>query len=256
MAYTANQLVGMGYQGYTGWGDAEANADFIATKGQGKGGPTSSGNNSTPATAPASTANTIDTAKQVAQFNIAQNQPAIQTLQNEGITVNEQYQNLINQYTTQQKQEYAGRGLNTTDPSVQSAITQGELPFQAQRDVTQAQINNAIGQYQTGDPNQSVQAALTLSQIQQGIPLQQAQANLYGAQANQAQYVPINYQGGLFNTTTQQMAPGANLAALFANNGASGNTTGNTAAPQNGATYVDNNGITHTYVNGQWGVTQ
>ncbi len=36
MAYTAQQLVQMGYGGYAGWGDAEANADFNATGGSGK----------------------------------------------------------------------------------------------------------------------------------------------------------------------------------------------------------------------------
>lgn len=43
---TASQLVQMGYHGYAGWGDAEANADFNATGGRGKGGPTGAGNNS------------------------------------------------------------------------------------------------------------------------------------------------------------------------------------------------------------------
>ena len=33
---TAAQLVSQGYGGYQGWGDAEANADFNATKGSGK----------------------------------------------------------------------------------------------------------------------------------------------------------------------------------------------------------------------------
>ena len=41
--YTAQQLVNMGYYGYAGWGDAEADADFKATNGAGKGGPSSSG---------------------------------------------------------------------------------------------------------------------------------------------------------------------------------------------------------------------
>src|SRR3990167_8424594 len=40
--YTAQQLVNMGYYGYAGWGDAEADADFKATNGAGKGGPSSS----------------------------------------------------------------------------------------------------------------------------------------------------------------------------------------------------------------------
>src|ERR1035437_1123676 len=39
MAYSASQLVGMGYTGYQGWGDAGANADFNATGGAGKGSP-------------------------------------------------------------------------------------------------------------------------------------------------------------------------------------------------------------------------
>lgn len=36
---TAQQLVNMGYTGYAGWDDAGANADFNATGGSGKGGP-------------------------------------------------------------------------------------------------------------------------------------------------------------------------------------------------------------------------
>jgi len=36
MAYTATQLAQMGYGGYAGWGDAEANADYLATGGSGK----------------------------------------------------------------------------------------------------------------------------------------------------------------------------------------------------------------------------
>lgn len=38
---TAQQLIDAGYTGYQGWGDAEANADFNATNGAGKGGPVS-----------------------------------------------------------------------------------------------------------------------------------------------------------------------------------------------------------------------
>ena len=40
---TAQDLVDMGYYGYTGWGDDEAIADFNATQGAGKGGPSSGG---------------------------------------------------------------------------------------------------------------------------------------------------------------------------------------------------------------------
>lgn len=36
MAYTTQQLINMGYGGYAGWGDAEANANFLATGGSGK----------------------------------------------------------------------------------------------------------------------------------------------------------------------------------------------------------------------------
>lgn len=46
MAYTAQQLVDMGYYGYRGWGDAEANADFMATGGSGKGSATSTSSGS------------------------------------------------------------------------------------------------------------------------------------------------------------------------------------------------------------------
>jgi hypothetical protein len=43
---TAQDLVNMGYYGYTGWGDREAIADFNATGGQGKGGATAGGGTS------------------------------------------------------------------------------------------------------------------------------------------------------------------------------------------------------------------
>jgi len=45
MAYTAQQLIDMGYGGYAGWGDAEANANFLATGGSGKEGGSSGGGN-------------------------------------------------------------------------------------------------------------------------------------------------------------------------------------------------------------------
>src|SRR5688572_13614233 len=38
---TATELVAQGYHGYQGWGNAEAAADFAATQGSGKGGPSS-----------------------------------------------------------------------------------------------------------------------------------------------------------------------------------------------------------------------
>lgn len=40
---SAQDLINMGYYGYQGWGDAEALADFRATGGQGKGGPSQAG---------------------------------------------------------------------------------------------------------------------------------------------------------------------------------------------------------------------
>jgi hypothetical protein len=57
MAYTASQLVGMGFEGYTGWGDTEANANYLATNGSGKGSlknPAGPSANPTPTIAPAS----------------------------------------------------------------------------------------------------------------------------------------------------------------------------------------------------------
>ena len=40
---SAQSLINQGYYGYQGWSDAAADADFNATKGSGKGGPTNSG---------------------------------------------------------------------------------------------------------------------------------------------------------------------------------------------------------------------
>lgn len=43
---SASSLVAQGYTGYRGWGDTEADYDFAATGGAGKGGPSSGGNSS------------------------------------------------------------------------------------------------------------------------------------------------------------------------------------------------------------------
>jgi len=76
---SASSLVSQGYYGYAGWGDAEADADFRATGGAGKGGPSSKSSSSSGGGA--ASIDPIELAKKYQQFQVEANQPAIQQLQ-------------------------------------------------------------------------------------------------------------------------------------------------------------------------------
>jgi len=71
-------LIDQGYGGYAGWGGAEAEADFKATGGAGK--QTSGGGSSYSTSSYNSVPNMLDSAKQVQQFQLEANQPAIESL--------------------------------------------------------------------------------------------------------------------------------------------------------------------------------
>jgi hypothetical protein len=72
----AQSLVQQGYKGYQGWGDAEAEADFKATGGAGKGGPSSSGGGSG-----FSSVNPQDTIRAAIDAMKEANKPAVESLQ-------------------------------------------------------------------------------------------------------------------------------------------------------------------------------
>jgi len=155
----AQDLVSKGFYGYAGWGDAEAAADFNATGGSGKGGPTSSSTSTSSSSGgiPQSS-NVIDTARQLQQFNIESNQPAIQSLQasipettskyaterqrleSQKVPLKDRYSNLLNQIksseTADVKQqeiatarEFGRRGIPTTSGIAEQTLAEKLSPI-------------------------------------------------------------------------------------------------------------------------------
>ena len=145
----AQDLVNKGYYGYAGWRDAEAQADFAATGGSGKGSPISSSGGG----GASNTSNAIETAKQLLQFQQSANQPAISSLQasipevsakfattkqgleGQKVPLEQRYQNLldsinankeqdINQQNLTLSREFGRRGIPTTSGLFEQ--TQGE----------------------------------------------------------------------------------------------------------------------------------
>jgi len=141
MAYTAQQLQNMGYYGYAGWGDAEANANYLATGGAGKGGPSSSGGGNNSSSSPNTYQSSFQNAYQMQQ---QANQPSIDlinqslaglpaiTAQKQGIIDTSKsnlktiYDNLLAKITGKNNQimssEYAKRGIPMSSGMVQQDI--------------------------------------------------------------------------------------------------------------------------------------
>jgi len=82
---SVEDLVRGGYYGYQGWQTPEALADFAATGGAGKGGPTSGGG------IPGATTNYADIAQQMLQLQKQAAQPAIQSLEASRPEVSQRY---------------------------------------------------------------------------------------------------------------------------------------------------------------------
>ncbi len=205
MAYTAQQLVGMGYQGYQGWSDTEANADFIATKGQGKGGPSS------PGATTATPQNVIGGAQQFQNFATGANQTAINTLQAGTTGQNQLYQSQLDQIAKNSTQaanaNLAARGINPQSAGlaqnqVAQSVNAAQLPIEEQQGQYNATVQNAISQLQSPNPYNAVNAALglyTTPTQQAQIAQSQAQTGLLQAQTPTAGIVPIPGYGA-YNT--------------------------------------------------------
>lgn len=131
----------------------------------------------------------IEQAKKIRQFNIESNQPYVQTLEASKTPLNQKYNDLITEITrkegvesTQQNtalsREYGKRGIPLSSGAFSQDLTEKQRPIsefytgqksQATTAAAQgeADINNLIGQLQSGDPASSIQAALQLTELSQ-----------------------------------------------------------------------------------------
>ena len=183
----------------------------------------------------------IEQAKKIRAFNIESNQPYIQTLEASKTPLQSKYQDLINEITrkegvestqtnTAMSREYGKRGIPLSSGAFTQDLMEKQRPiseyYQGQRSQAttaaaqgEADINNLIGQLQSGDPASSIQAALQLSQLsQQGyqnqienalalrrfqeleMPLGQAQIANYNQPSESDRYVSIGEGSSLFDT--------------------------------------------------------
>lgn len=223
------------YSGYSSWNDpASIVADFKATGGQGKGGPTSStpGANTSALDPTQTFNNALDQAKGIRQFNIDSAQPQISTLQSNKSNLDTQYQSLLNSIKGDQtlavnnatkatNATMAARGLSTQDPmaqtnlaGAQSAAAQPYSSLQAQTGVQQIQDENSIASQiaalQAGNPEQAISASTGIS----GLAGQLGQLGVSQQAQNFAQnYIPIPGYG-IYNTQTGSLLGGLSSTGI------------------------------------------
>jgi hypothetical protein len=200
------------FPGYAGWNDNSAiEADFRATGGSGKGGSTGGGGN---------IANPIDMAKQLNDFQIQANQPAISSLQASKAPLEQRYSDLINNIKGNQTTATNQQTVTTNNELGRRGITGGGLYDQSMtnslapigvnysnllanantgQSSDEAAINNAIAQLQAGNPSSSISGALQYTgiqnqanQFQQSLALQQQQEKL--AELAQSQNYGLSQQ--------------------------------------------------------------
>ena len=131
-----------GFPGYAGWGQTEAEADFKATGGAGKGPSTSSPSQGASNNA-ASFQDVLGNAKQLQQYQVEQNQPAIQTLQGQSSDLQDRYSKLVdsikgagsvasNAQTLATNNELGARGILPSSGLYQQQQANAQLPVAAQ----------------------------------------------------------------------------------------------------------------------------
>jgi hypothetical protein len=185
------------YSGYQSWNDPAAiMADFKATGGAGKGGPTNTQPSSSNFGATSTSNPLVDQAQQLRNFTVQANQPAVQSLEASKQPLEQRYNSLlqsmtahgstnINNQTVASNAELARRGVvggladTTTAQNLSPVIqaNQGAIGgLQSAYGQDTASINNAIAALQTGNPEGAITNALGLYSAQQQGSL--AQANL------------------------------------------------------------------------------
>lgn len=141
---SVQDLINAGYYGYNGWGNAEALADFRATGGAGKGGPTNQTASNTSSSSSSTTSNTSNPNLNTAAgyLNTAIN------------NTNSAYQNLLNSIKgrteTAVASEYGKRGIPTSSGVVSQAQGQQVTDNQAQVLAQQTGATNPLYQMLAG----------------------------------------------------------------------------------------------------------
>ena len=206
MAYTSRQLIGMGYGGYAGWGDAGANADFMATGGSGK-----KTSPSSPTGASAPTTDYASIARRQLELQREATRPAIEQLTSskEGITqaygeqkagleayrspLKEKYDTLlksiVGEQSTATSREFGRRGIPLSSGAFDQALLEQTQPQRerigAESNLAQADlerlisgigvskqgqlsaVDQAIAQLQAGGSSSAITQAMQLLQNQQ-----------------------------------------------------------------------------------------
>lgn len=216
----ANQIKAQ-YSGYAGWNDPNAIlADFKATGGAGKGGPSNSGISQA---GDSSSTDYNQIYRQQQQFQQEAVKPVVQSLEAQKAPLQARYDNLIKQLQgketqevgaqqTALSQEYGKRGIPLQSGAFQQDLLgktqqitqnyaglQGEAVASEQADlanlattIAQAQasgntnaLQNALSLYQQNQSNQNTQNAQSLAQkIYQETTLPASQASVLNTQAN------------------------------------------------------------------------
>jgi hypothetical protein len=190
----AQDLVSKGYYGYAGWGDAEAQADFNATGGSGKGGQSSpSYSNAASNVQPSSnTQSVLQNAEQIRQYNVQANQPAIANYQASKQPLQDRYKSLLDEMKSTQTTDVNKTTISTNAELAKRGVTGGlaeNTINQAVSPINQA-YTSRIGQVAAGeslDLNAIDQAIASLSSGNPSESVTTAQ-NLYNLQQQQTQY--------------------------------------------------------------------
>lgn len=180
----------------------------------GRGGNGSDAGILSPTGALAQTSAALGAAKQIRDFNIQSNQPAIQSLQKQSTDLDSRYKDLLASIKGQQSvasdkqtlatnNELARRGIGSDSGLYEQQQAMAQAPIAANYQslsanagiAQQDQVNalaQAIAQYQTGDPNAAMSAGLNINaaaqaaqQFQQNYEQQQQQ---FSAQQQQQQF--------------------------------------------------------------------
>lgn len=222
----AQDLVSKGYTGYQGWGDAEAQADFNATGGSGKGSP-----NSYSSSGASGSNNAVDIAKQLLQFQQQSNQPAIQSLQasipevsskfattkqgleSQKVPLEQRYSNLLDQIKGNQEADISQQNLTTSREFGRRGIPTTSGIFEQ----TIGEKTRPINQYYTGQATEAgiskeenlmnlnqLIASLTGEETEQTRAIQNAIAGLQAGDSSSA--ITQALQQLQMNQTSQQAA--------------------------------------------------
>ena len=237
-----------GFPGYAGWGDAEAQADFRATGGAGKGGAPAQSSVAPPPPPPAPVLDPIAEAQKIRQFNIESNQPYAASLQasipevtqrfaqtNQQLTgqltpLRERYQTLLDGLTntknqqvqtaqTAASQEFGRRGIPASSTAYSDYLGKQVNPIeqnwgnqitQANQGQTQAvmDLQNLIANLAPQEVDAKRKIQDILGQIQSGDPSSAIQAALSSLNQQEQQ----RQYGQTFSENQRQFGVNTNLS--------------------------------------------